>query len=212
MKNDQLINNLSKNLSPWEKMDSLPVFTLKWVSVCIVFLLINLWWMPFRADYPAILNNPIYQIENVLWVLLALFSSTALYKSSFPDLKDKKYGVLSLAILGLLLILAFTGNNLSIAEQIPLEMQPWRGGCGFIISFIAVLGSPILALYAKRGAPSRPGVSGVWAAISSASVGCFLMQFGCSLHTSMHLLIWHFIPIVLMSGINYFIARKILRW
>lgn len=211
MKNNNLIDDLSKDLTPWKKMDSLPLFFLKWLGISIIFFGVNYFWMPLRSDLPVVVNHKLFYAENVLWIVLAISSSFALYKSAFPDIKNKTFSSISIISLISLIALSMKGSE-SLLGEIPHELDLWRGGCGLIISFITILQTPLLGLWARKGAPSNPGMCGAWAALSSASVGCLLMQFICHQHTSAHLLIWHFLPLTLMCAASYFIAVKILRW
>ncbi len=211
MKNKNLIDNLSKDLTPWKSMDSLSVFTIKWIGISFILFIINYIWMPLRLDLSLVMKETLFHVENVLWIILAFSSSFALYKSSLPDSVDKKFANISVVTFLVLLVFSLSGNTVSMTD-LPHELDLWRGRCGFIIAFFSVLQTPALALWAKKGAPSKPGITGVWASLSSASVGCLLMQFICNHQSSAHLLMWHFIPLSLMCVLSYFIATKILRW
>lgn len=211
MKNSNLIENLSKELTPWKSMDSLTVFTAKWVGISFFLFAVNYIWMPLRLDLPMVMKETLFHVENVLWIILAITSSLALYKSTLPDSQDKKFGFIAVATFSILLVFSLTGNTVSMTD-LPHEMSLWRGRCGFIIAFFSVLQTPALALWAKKGAPSKPGMTGAWAALSSSSVGCLLMQFICNHHSSAHLLLWHFFPLSFMCLLSYLIATKILRW
>ena len=96
MKNNNLIENLAKDLTPWKTMDSLPVFTAKWVGISFFLFTINYIWMPLRLDLPMVMNEVMFHIENALWVILAFSSSFALYKSTLPDSTDRKFDYISI--------------------------------------------------------------------------------------------------------------------
>ena len=212
MKNNNLIENLSNDLTPWKRMDSLPVFSFKWIALSVVLFGINYFWMPLRTDLAHLINNPLFQMENILWCALAFTSSIALYKSSFPDNTDKKFGIISLILLLSLIGLTLLNDARPASEHLTHEFQLWRGGCGLIISLFTIVQTPILGLWASKGAPVSPGLTGAWAALSSASVGCLLMQFICTHHTAAHLMLWHFVPLSLMCAGSFFLANKFLRW
>jgi hypothetical protein len=212
MNNQMLIKNLAKDLAPWKSIDSLPVFFLKWLILSAVFFGINASWMPWRLDFHQVATDSAFMLENCLWLTLLLTSAFALYESAFPQNETKKFSVLSLITFIVLIILSFKNHQASFAEQWIPEMDLWRGRCGFIISFFAVLETPFLVMWAKRGAPKSAGMAGAYAALSSASLGCLLMQVICDHHNSLHLILWHFIPLALMSFAGFLIAKKVLRW
>ncbi len=211
MKSKNLIDNLSKDLTPWKSMDSLPVFTSKWIGISLCLFIMNYLWMPLRLDLSMVMKEVLFYVENVLWTILAFSSSFALYKSTLPDSTDKKFAYISIITFIVLAVFSLSGNTASMTD-LPHEMDLWRGRCGFIITVFTVLQAPALALWAKKGAPTKPGMTGLWASLSSASVGCLLMQFICNHHSSAHLLMWHFIPLSFMCLMSYFIASKVLRW
>lgn len=212
MKNNILIENLSSELKPWKKMDSLSLFSFKWLGFSFLLFGVNYFWMPLRFDLPEMMKNEFFHLENVFWVMLAVTSSFALYKSSFPDNTDKKFSYIAFLSMIVLFGLSYNGDTKPLSELMPLEFELWRGGCGLIISFFAILQTPVLGRWAKKGAPAKPGMTGMWASLSSASVGCLLMQFICTHHTSAHLLLWHFIPLSITCAGSYFLANKFLRW
>lgn len=212
MKNKNLIDDLSKDLTPWTRMDSLPLFSFKWLGFTFLLFSINYLWMPLRIDLPEMMSHTFFHVENIFWLILSLSSCFALYKSSFPDNTDKKYAYIAYLSMFVLFALAFKGDKQPLIELIPLEFELWRGGCGLIISFFTVLQTPVLGLWARKGAPANPGLTGMWAALSASSVGCLLMQLICTHHTSAHLILWHFIPLSITCAGSYFLANKFLRW
>lgn len=211
MNNQMLIKNLAKDLAPWKPIDSMPKFFMKWIILSALFFGLNALWMPWRQDFSTIAFDSAFIIENFLWVTLSVTGAFALYESSFPQNETKSYSIISVIIFSILVVLSFK-NHSSLTEQFHPEMSLWRGRCGIIISLFAVLETPFLVMWAKRGAPKSAGLTGAYAALSSASLGCLLMQVICDHHNSLHLILWHFIPLALMSFGGFLIAKKVLHW
>lgn len=212
-KTNPTIQNLANDLTPWSPMDSVIKFGVKWFAVSFMIFGLCAYFMPWRTDLSH-LSSYIFRFhtENILWILAAVFSALALYESAFPQPSEKKYGPISIALICILFIFSFIGPNHELAEQWMPEMSLWRGRCGFIITAFAVLETPFLAFWAKRGAPYNSGHPGLWAAMTSASLGCLLMQVICEHHNSLHLLLWHFLPLTMVCGAGYAVTKKFLRW
>lgn len=208
----QTIKHLAQNLTPWKSMDSLPKFILKWLVLAVLFVGINAFWMPWRNDYVTATHDSMFIIESFLWFVLSLTSAFGLYESSFPQNDVKSYVSISGIIFLILLAFAFKGSSLSLQEQWHDEMSNWRGGCGIIISAFAILITPFYLFWAKRGAPKNSGMTGLFAALTSASLGCFLMMLICEQYHLAHLLIWHFTPLLVTCLMGYQITKKLLRW
>lgn len=212
MNNQMLIKNLANDLAPWKPIDSLPKFFMKWLVLSALFFGINALWMPFRLDFHDIVYDSHFIAENFLWVMLLITSAFGLYESSFPQNDTKPFKYVSGIILAFLIGLSFKNHQVSFAEQLLPEMSLWRGRCGFIITFFAILETPFLVMWAKKGAPKSAGMTGAYAALSSASLGCLLMQVICDHHNSLHLILWHFLPLTLMCFGGFLVAKKVLRW
>lgn len=212
MNNQILIKNFAKDLAPWSPIDSLPKFFFKWFVLSVIFFGGNALWMPWRQDFSAIMMNGAFIFENVLWLSLSVTGAFALYESTFPQNKTNHFSVISSVILSILIFLAFKNHASSLTEQFHPEMSLWRGRCGIIISLFAILETPFLVMWAKRGAPKSAGMTGAYAALTSASLGCLLMQVICDHHNSLHLILWHFLPLALMSFAGFLVAKKVLHW
>lgn len=208
----QLIKDLAQNMTPWKTMDSLPKFFLKWLVLATIFVGINALWMPWRNDYSLAIRDSSFIIESFLWFALSLTAALGLYESSFPQNDVRNYTVITGILLFVLIGLAFLGNAHSLQEQWHDEMNTWRGGCGIIISSFAILLTPFFVYWAKRGAPKNSGMTGLFAALTSASLGCLLMLLICEQYHLTHLLIWHFTPIGVSCLAGYHLTKKLLRW
>lgn len=208
----QTIKNLVQQLTPWKPIESLPTFFLKWFVFALVFVGLNALWMPWRHDYAMAIHDSSFIIESFMWFALSLTGALGLYESSFPQNDTKSFTTVSIIIIFILLGFALTGNTQSLPEQWHDEMNTWRGGCGIIISAFAILQTPFFLYWAKRGAPKNSGMTGLFAALTSASLGCFLMMIICEQYHLAHLLLWHFTPLLVMCIMGYQITKKLLRW
>lgn len=208
----QTIKDLAQNMTPWKPMDSLPKFFLKWFVLAVLFVGINALWMPWRTDYAIAIHDSSFIIESFLWFALSLTAALGFYESSFPQNEVKGYSIVSGIIFFILLALALNGNGHSLQDQWHDEMNNWRGGCGIIISAFVILLTPFYAFWAKRGAPRNSGITGFYAALTSASLGSLLMQLICEQYHLTHLLIWHFTPVGVTCFAGYQLTKKLLRW
>jgi hypothetical protein len=212
MKTDILIKDLAQDLKPWRPLDSLNLYTLKWFSISLLIFGICAWLMPWRLDFTTALESFMYHLENFLWVVIALGSAFALHESAFPESDTRPYKIICGISLAILMGLAFKEHSSDFLTQWAPEMDLCRGRCGFIISGFAILETPFLVYWAKRGAPRSAGLSGLYAALSSASLGCLLMQMICMHHNSLHMILWHFLPLSMMCFIGFMTAKRFLRW
>lgn len=179
---------------------------MKWLALTLlisIFALNILPWNELR------LESGLYFWENFLWFGLSLTSGMTFYYSAFPEKTPVLPQLLSVTLFVILLALVSSHSN---ETPITEELNLWRGRCGFLITIIAMAQSVSMVMWAKKGAPRSPLMSGAWASLSASALGCLLMQVICLYDNSLHLIIWHFVPLILITFFGAFIARKTLHW
>jgi hypothetical protein len=213
MKEEMLIKNLSQELKAFEPVDNLSGYFLKWSGFTLIILVLAWWILPLRPDYFLKVEQHIFHVENFLWLGMTLLSAAALYYSTFPQ-QQKKYLKHSIYLtLGALLSLILWRTEFSsLAEDMPGELSIWKGRCGIIISIVGIMHATMLGIWASYSAPRSGAVTGIFCALSAGSLGCLLMQFVCFHNHSLHLVLWHFLPLAGMSFIGQFLGRRWLKW
>ena len=202
---EYMYEELAKDLRPFKTFDSVPLFLFKWAALSAVVLGVSLMILPWEHNLLDRNEDLIFHVENISWALLSLSSGLALYFRSFPDKRTDLFENISLFLITGLFGLTFYHNGYSFfLSEATNELDLWRGRCGFIILGLAALHTTALVFWAKKGASSSPRHSGLFAALSAAALGCLLMQTVCNHDNSLHLIIWHFVP---LAGICYVCQR-----
>ena len=93
-----------------------------------------------------------------------------------------------------------------------LQLDLYRSRCGWLIFTIGVVEALGFLIWARFAAPTRLAMTGVWIAVSSGALGSLMMQFVCPLEDSIHLLVFHYMPIALLALIAVKISRRFLSW
>ncbi len=196
-------------------MESLAKFLIKFfiLSACTTLMVYFL--LPIRENVADKTHHFYYILENLLWFSLSVVSAIALYYRSFPETTDQLLPGLMIALLFALVILALTHHSVGTSDMTHAfseEMSLWKGRCGMIIIVITFIQSFFLFRWAKTGASGSPALSGILASVSSASLGCLFMQFVCAHDQSLHLLLWHFLPVFAVAFAGQKLGQKVLRW
>ena len=207
------IDEMVREHRPFSPMEKFPVYLFKWAGLSLLVLGIFFAVLPTKPDLAEFLPMTMFEVENFLWIALSLCCGIALYDYSFPDNKRQTFAVWATAIFFLLLSLSlFHSHSGDLLHEATQEMGLWRGRCGFIILAFAVIHTGFLSLWARRGASASPRLAALWAAGSASALGCFLMQFICLYENSLHLLIWHFLPLGGICFLAQLLIGKKLRW
>jgi hypothetical protein len=213
MKNQEFIKNLSTELKPFGFADSLSTFLIKWSGYTVLVAILAYMFLPARADVMVKMSSMSFHLENILWFVASISSGVAFYFSSFPQKLKRAFWIpviFSLSILLLLILSHFNSDN--FAHELHNEMSLWRGRCGLIILTISMIHATFLGRWAKKAAPRDVGMTGLWAALSASSMGCLFMQIVCTHQNSLHLLIWHFLPLAAICFAGQKLGQRYLHW
>lgn len=213
MKEDMLIKNLSQDLKPFEPAEKLSGYFLKWSGFTLIILMLSWWILPLRADWMLKVAQPFFHLENILWLALTLISAAALYYSTFPqEQKSLLRRVMYLTLGALLTMVLVRAEYSTLAEDLPGELSLWKGRCGIIITIVGIMHATMLGIWASYRAPRSGALTGMLSALSASALGCLLMQFVCFHSHSLHLVLWHFLPLAGISFAGQFLGRRWLKW
>lgn len=213
MKESQLIQNLSKDLKPFQSAEKLTSYLLKWTGYTFVVLILSYLLLPVRHDITTQLETIRYHIENVLWFVASMTSGIAFYYSCFPQKMKSTIWLPSLFSIALLFLIVLSGlDTQHMGHEFQNEMSLWRGRCGFITFLVSVIHSGFLGNWAHKAAPRDSAQAGFWAALSGSSMGCLFMQVVCVHHNTLHLMLWHFLPLAVICFLGQWLGKNLLRW
>ena len=184
------------------------------VFVLACLTVVSVHYLPAYLHLPTDLGRFWFWFENVLWLSIGLLSATVAYRSMTPGqassrLANITYGLLCVLLFSILL----RWRPSAFAGELDGEMHWLQGPCGFFIFLVGILCSVGLFMVIRwRGAPVRLRWTSAWAAMSMGAIGATLMHLVCLHESSMHLILWHFAPAVLLSLISFGFGRFLLRW
>ena len=188
-----------------------------WLVGAAVILALSYWLLPRREDLAEILGRFDTLVLFALWSLATLLPAMKVYGLAFPGipLTARFQQIANLAPVPFVLLLAWSLARLSLddfAFQYFRESSYLNGGCGMVITVAGALHAGFLFAWIRRGATTSPGRAGAWAAVSTASFASFIVQFACANENPIHVLLWHFIPLMILTGLAALSAKRFLRW
>jgi hypothetical protein len=185
-----------------------------WIGGTGLVLALSLALLPFRQDLHVRMADGAYRAQTVLSFFAFFVASAVAYRSSFParlTRRDILWGWVPPLLLLALVLYRLTPS--AFVAEFAGELTYRRGGCGVVIFSIGLLESGLLLFLARRGAPTRLGLTAAWIAVAAGGLGLFVTQFFvCYLENAFHLLLWHFAPVFLLIGILPRWGNRWLRW
>jgi hypothetical protein len=211
MKTDALIDTLSADLMPQRRADAV----LPWavVAATIVFGGAFLAIAGIRPD----LSTALAQFNVLLKQIVPPFVSVAglglTLRLSQPGARTGSWPwLLAAAPLAVLAAMVYT------MAILPMEFWPVaarghsRATC---LSMIPLISAPVLAaslVALRRGAPTRPGLCGAAAGLTSATAATTAYAFFCTDDSPLFYGIWYTLAILAVVLAGYLLGRRTLRW
>lgn len=218
MKTDELIQKLSidfKNPSPSKNW-----FVRYWSlwSFCIIILCSLTYgaslWVPDLIHIPEGFGDAVFRMELFMWLGIALLASTVAYLSSIPRKSNSFlipgiYAALSALVISLLI--RFDYSNW--AEELFRESHLKQGPCGFFIVLTGALATlSIFSLMRRAAAPTEQKKTATWASLSLGAFSALLMHLVCTHDSSLHIFVWHILPMTFIVISARLFSKKLLYW
>ncbi len=207
---EQLVEELSKDAAAVKLAPHPFLLSLKWLAVATAYLVVSLAISGVRADLAHALQNPWFIAEIV--ALSGIFITTALSAAvlAFPDLHQQRRTafapVWAFALFVLVMFFAWRAD----APPAPLPMHDFK--CTVNILLLSLLPSAGI-FYAMRGlASTHPRLSGIVALLFAFSTGALWLRLYEPNDSIIHVIEWHYLPMIAVGLLGLWLGKKLLRW
>ncbi len=214
MKKDDFINTIISNENKKRKISLSAIFCLWFVlSATFVFLITK----TLTKNGALISSNRIdinFHISLASIILVATISSYSAYFLSTPrnSLKRKILYSLLLSVtlwfLSVASIIYFEIINIDISRLIPTIGLT----CTRNILLMGILPVITLLLLIRKEYPTRLSEVDFYSIIAGFSFGALGTHFTCPTDNGTHILVWHILPIFILSLVGRLIGKNILKW
>ncbi|MDX8386092.1 MAG: DUF1109 domain-containing protein [Gallionella sp.] len=207
---EQLVATLSKDVAPVKPAPHPYVLSLKWLSIASVYLIASLAFSGLRPDLANALQNPWFAAEIVLLLIMFITAAIATAVLSFPDMHQKHnmaYGPLwVVGMLVLVMLFAWRAD----APTTPLPMHSFE--CMISITLFSLLPS-VATFYALRKlASTHQRLSSSIAVLFAFSTGALWLRLHEQTDSIIHVIEWHYLPILAFSVLGLWLGKVLLKW
>jgi hypothetical protein len=205
---DNLIENLAKDLEPVRGGSQRLPPSLRWFAVTILCVGTGVSLLGLRSDIISAIYSISFWLQLSLIVLLSISAISAAFILSIPG-HDKTKIVpwlvgAPLSMWFLQFLVGISWDNLS---------TPWQGYfCSTEILALGILPGAFLIFLIRKSAPTNLGLTGTFGMIGTAAAAAVGTHFTCSLQEPMHLMLFHFAPILVIGAVGILIGKRLLRW
>lgn len=207
---EQLVAELSSEATPVHPAPAPWRLSLKWSFVAIVYLLVALFTSGLRPDLMQALQHPLYITELLLLTLILLATTLASALLAFPDLHQKRLlAYIPLALFGVFILqLAYAWQ----ADTPPAPFPVHSFECTLDITFISLIPAALAFFVLRNYASTHPRWAGSYALLAAFSVGAIWLRLYEVNDSILHVVQWHYLPMIGVGLVGYFVGGKFLKW
>lgn len=183
---------------------------LRWALLIVTYSFIVIYLDGLREDFSIKISEGLFLIELSLLIVLTISSGVAASILALPDVIQKAWirflPLIPLVIFTALLAYStFASSALTISEC----MMLYRFDCIFHLIFLSLLPACIMFYSILKAAPIYCCWAGSMAGLSAASLGYVLLRIVEKSDDPFKLIIWHFLPVILIMMIGMFLGKFI---
>lgn len=209
---DQMIEVLKEDLVSVKPLPKVAQRFFLWFLVSSVSVFIGVLWVGPRFDVTVQLQNPRFLAEAITILVLSILSGVSALVYSVPETRiHSLYKRLPVFTLGVwVLVLGAAVLRLLFIQGSWAVMPGWM--CARTIFLMGIVPASFLFWMVKQAAPTHLGWSGSLCALAGASFAAFGVQFCCLAGEPIHVLLWHVLPVALLTVLGLRVGRTFLRW
>jgi hypothetical protein len=210
MSENDFINKLASEHSKVERSPSTGSRFFKWLLICLFSLSIGISTLGLREDWTTLFNSPILLIQNLFIFISFIMSGLVAIKLSTPGaIKGKRgktfiYLVISIWSLILICLGLFNGAEISNFTKVGFS-------CIKDIIIIGIIPGMALFFFILQGVLLKRSLASFLAMLSAFGLGAFGVQFTCHNDDPIHIFMWHFLPLILLSFLGMLIGKKVVK-
>ena len=207
---EQLVETLSKAAAAVKPAPHPFLLSLKWLAIAAVYLAMSLAISGVRADLLQKFHEPWFIAE--IAVLFGIFIATALSAAvlSFPDLYQKRgtafAPVWMFALFVLVMFFAWRADD----PPAPLPMHSFE--CTFSIMLLSLLPTVAIFYAVRKFASTHYRSSGSVAVLFAFSIGALWLRLYEPNDSIIHVIEWHYLPMVGFGAAGLWLGKVLLKW
>jgi hypothetical protein len=206
---DKLIDELSGELSPSKGVFQPVKVILPWSLLACLYIFGVMHFLGIRMDFADKITELPYLFELSLTVIMAAVSIYTAGWLAIPDMRGQKW----LLPIAPLLFAVFLLWNLCviITQGINMPEITWHH-CFSDAILMAVVPVALLCMLVRTGKTAAPHMMAFTTVLAAGSLGWAALRITCMADDSGHILLFHFMPYIIIAALLGLLARRIYRW
>ncbi len=207
---EELIDTLAQDTTAVKPAPHPYLLSLKWMGWSVAYLLVSLMFMGLRPDMAIKLHEPWFVAEVMALGGIFIATSVSAALLSFPDMHQMRRlafaPVMAFVLFVLVMFLAWQADN----PPAPLPVHSFE--CTIGIALFSLLPT-VWTLYAMRKfASTHYHWAGSTALLAAFSIGALWLRLYEINDSIMHVVEWHYLPMIAFGIAGFGLGRTFLKW
>lgn len=207
---EELVDRLARDAAPVKPAPHPLMLSLTWVAGAAVYLVVSLWISGLRPDLMQKLHEPWFVAEMVSLALIFIATSLSAAVLAFPDLHQMRKAALAPAgLFALFVVILFFAWRADVPPA-PLPVHDFE--CTASITLFSLLPAAWTFLAMRRFASTHYRWAGSVALLSAFSVGALWLLLHELNDSVIHVIQWHYLPMLGIGLVGWWLGKRLLKW
>lgn len=211
---DQTIASLAAEAGDHAKPLAFGAFFAEWLGVALAYIVLILSIVGIRPDLADRLSRGPFLAELVLLFATVLACAFSVYLSSFPDMKQKPWGLAlpGIPFVGFLLLLSYLVIHPMPATEATTHHHPLGWDCVGCVLVYGCVPAAWIVFRLRKQASTQLAFTGGMSILSGAATACLALRFAEPIDDAMHMLQWHYLPMAAFALIGMYFGERMFKW
>lgn len=185
-----------------------------WFILSFFYAGLGIYIVGLRGDIGDIISNSLYliHIALVFTSMLTILQNVVYYSRPRPFINGTLLFFSLMIFLLWILYLVFFYCHINDSGTY-FKFPPDIGfRCSKNIIVFGFIPGLLLILTMKKYYPTKLKIASMFSILFAMIVGVLANHFSCSIDQFFHIILFHFVPVGIASGIGYFFVSKFLKW
>lgn len=207
---EELIGKLALDTAAVKPAPHPYMLSLRWMGGAVAYLLLSLMLSGLRPDLMLKLQEPWFVAEITALVCIFVATSLSAALLSFPDMHQMRRvafaPVITFALFVLVMFLAWQADN----PPAPLPVHSFE--CTASITLFSLLPAVWTFFEMRKFASTHYHWAGCIALLFAFSIGALWLRLYEINDSIMHVIQWHYLPMIAFGIVGLWLGKVILRW
>jgi hypothetical protein len=207
---EELIAMLAKDTATVTPAPHPFMLSAKWIMAAAAYLALSFLFFGLRPDLASKFHEPWFIAEIAALVCIFVATSLSAALLSFPDMHQKRRvafaPVITFALFVLVLFLAWLADN----PPAPLPVHSFQ--CTVNIALVSLLPAIWMFFEMRKFASTHYQLAGSITLLFAFSIGAIWMRLHEINDSIMHVVEWHYLPMIAFGIAGLWLGKSILKW